>query len=64
MGKSKGGKQSKNNPDNKVKKREPKIISSIECLKCNEQCDAYFKYIDLLDSGKVGKGIKCVKDCK
>ena len=31
MGKSKAGKSSKNNPDNKVKKKEPKIISSTEC---------------------------------
>jgi len=61
MGKSKSGKQSKNNPDNKVKKHENKVISSSECEKCNEKCEAYYKYIDLLASGKIGKGIICKK---
>jgi hypothetical protein len=61
MGKSKGGKSSKNNPDNKVKRKEPKIISSTECLKCNEKCDAYFKYEKSLSEGKIGKGVCCRK---
>lgn len=57
----KAGKNSKNNPDNKTKRKEPKIISSTECQKCNSKCDAYFKYEKFLKSGKIGKGIPCKK---
>jgi hypothetical protein len=56
-----GSKGSKNNVENRVKVKEPKIISSLECEKCKEKCDAYFKYEKLLASGKCGKGIKCCK---
>jgi hypothetical protein len=59
MGKSK--KPSKNNVENRAKVKQSKVISSTECLKCNEKCDAYFKYEKSLSEGKIGKGIKCCK---
>jgi hypothetical protein len=59
MGSSK--KASKNNIDNRTKVKQPKVISSCECMKCNEQCDAYFKYEKSLSEGKIGKGVCCRK---
>jgi hypothetical protein len=61
MAGNKTNKQSKNNPDNKIIKKENKIISSSECERCKEQCDAYFNYVKLLASGKVGRGVICKK---
>lgn len=59
MGKAK--KVSKNNVENRVKVKEQKVISSVECQKCKEQCDAYFKYEKSLSDGKIGKGVCCRK---
>lgn len=53
--------RSKSNSDNKVKIKQPKIISSLECQKCNEKCDAYLKYEKSLTEGKIGKGLTCRK---
>jgi hypothetical protein len=61
MSGNKTGKQSKNNPDGREKLKQPKIISSADCQKCNEKCDAYFKYEKSLLEGKVGKGVICRK---
>ena len=53
--------KNKNNPDNRVKKKQNKIMSSIDCDRCKEKCAEYQKYIDRLKSGKILKGIVCKK---
>jgi hypothetical protein len=61
MGGSKKGKASKNNVENRAKVKQARVISSTECQKCNDQCDAYFKYEKSLSEGKIGKGVCCRK---
>ena len=60
------GKNSKNNSDNKMKKREPKIISSVECEKCKDKdvCKDYINYMKVYQKKLVGKGVVCRKYCK
>lgn len=55
----KAGKNSKNNPDNKTKRKEYKILSIIDCEKCKTKCKEYDDYIIALNTGKIGKGITC-----
>jgi hypothetical protein len=56
------GKGSKNNVDNKVKKKEYKTIDSTYCEKnCKEFCKDYYNYCEKLHSGKVMKGLICKK---
>jgi hypothetical protein len=62
MGSSKAGKQSKNNPDLKVKKKENKIMSVVDCEKtCKEFCKEYYEYCKKLENGKILKGLVCRK---
>jgi hypothetical protein len=62
MGKSKGGKSSKNNPDNKGKRKEYKIMSVVDCEKtCKEFCKEYYEYCKKLEAGKILKGLVCRK---
>jgi hypothetical protein len=55
--------KNKNVPENKTKSKnsEPKVISSVECDKCQQKCRAYFEYVDLLNRGKIGFGLLCKK---
>jgi hypothetical protein len=56
------GKNSKNNPDNKTKRKEYKIMSVVDCEKtCKEFCIEYFNYCDKLKAGKILKGLTCRK---
>lgn len=60
MGKG-SGKNSKNNPDNKVKRKEYKVYDTQHCLKCPEyeNCKEYNDYqIKMAKKGK-GFGITC-----
>jgi hypothetical protein len=54
-------KGSKNNPDNKVKVREPKIHESSFCEKCleHENCKEYKDYMKKINKKLVGYGIIC-----
>jgi len=60
MGKS-NGKNSKNNPDNKVKKHENKIHESAFCEKCSEHenCKEYNDYVLRMQKKGIGYGIVC-----
>jgi hypothetical protein len=61
MGGNKGNKQSKNNPDLKIKKKENKIYDSQHCLKCpnHEDCKEYNDYVLRMKIKGVGYGITC-----
>jgi hypothetical protein len=62
MGKSKGGRQSKNNVENRGKQTQYKIYDSQHCEKCSEHndCKEYKDYV--LKMERTGKGFGCV--CK
>jgi hypothetical protein len=57
----KAGKNSKNNPDNKVKRKEYKIHESAFCEKCSEHsnCKEYNDYILRMAKKGIGYGIVC-----
>ncbi len=50
---------SKNNPDNKNKAKQTKMVSSITCDSCPQQCKAYKEYELRLQNGAMGYGVKC-----
>lgn len=54
-------KPSKNNPDNKFKKSKDRIISSIECERCQHQnqCAEYIRYKKAILISGIGYGVKC-----
>jgi hypothetical protein len=61
MGKAKK-KTNKNNPENKIKQKQFKTMSVVDCEKnCKEFCKDYYEYCDKLKAGKILKGITCKK---
>jgi hypothetical protein len=63
MGGSKS-KGSKNNPDLKIKQKQNKIISVVDCeknCKNKDSCKEYLDYCNKLKLGKILKGLTCKK---
>lgn len=54
-------KPSKNNPTSRVKILEPHKVVSSECENCKTRCENYFKYMKLLQLGKIMHGVNCSK---
>ncbi len=62
MGKPKNSNRpqaSKNNPENRNKGKQTKMVSSITCDSCTQKCKAYKEYELRLQNGAIGHGVRC-----
>ena len=50
---------SKNNPTSRSQIKQARVVSSVECERCKTPCKNYERYIELLNLGKLGYGVKC-----